>query len=153
MLIRMPINTVSNGGNLIMNVGPTARGYLDYRAEEALKVYADWMKYNSRSIYGCTKAEPEFKTPTDCRLTQSEDGKRLYIHLFAYPFDNMKVQGLAGKVAYAQFLHDGSEVKFTDGKVELLSDDKQEDDESATFFYLPHVKPHTLVPVIEVFLR
>ena len=47
-------------------------------------------RYNSRSIYGCTKAEPEFKTPTDCRLTQSEDGKRLYIHLYAYPFDNMK---------------------------------------------------------------
>ena len=58
MLIRMLINTVSNGGNLIMNVGPTARGYLDHRAEEALAVYADWMKYNSRSIYGCTKAEP-----------------------------------------------------------------------------------------------
>ena len=153
MLIRMLINTVSNGGNLIMNVGPTARGYLDHRAEEALAVYADWMKYNSRSIYGCTKAEPEFKTPTDCRLTQSEDGKRLYIHLYAYPFDNMKVQGLAGKVEYAQFLHDGSEVKFTDGTVELLSDDKQEDDETATFFYLPHVKPNSLVPVIEVFLK
>ena len=153
MLIRMLINTVSNGGNLIMNVGPTARGYLDHRAEEALAVYADWMRYNSRSIYGCTKAEPEFKTPTDCRLTQSEDGKRLYIHLYAYPFDNMKVQGLAGKVEYAQFLHDGSEVKFTDGTVELLSDDKQEDDETATFFYLPHVKPNSLVPVIEVFLK
>ena len=34
----------------------------------------------------------------------------------------MKAQGLAGKVEYAQFLHDGSEVKFTDGTVELLSD-------------------------------
>ena len=33
-----------------MNVGPTSRGYLDYRAEEALKVFADWMKYNNRSI-------------------------------------------------------------------------------------------------------
>jgi alpha-L-fucosidase len=153
MLLRMLISTVANGGNLIMNVGPTARGYLDSRAEEALKVYADWMKYNSRSIYGCTKAEPEFKTPTDCRLTQSEDGKRLYIHLFAYPFDNMKVEGLAGKIEYAQFLHDGSEVKFTEGKVELLSDDKQEDDETAAFFYLPHVKPNCLVPVIEVFLK
>lgn len=153
MLLRMLISTVANGGNLIMNVGPTTRGYLDSRAEEALKVYADWMKYNSRSIYGCTKAEPEFKTPTDCRLTQSEDGKRLYIHLFAYPFDNMKVEGLAGKIEYAQFLHDGSEVKFTEGKVELLSDDKQEDDETAAFFYLPHVKPNCLVPVIEVFLK
>ena len=26
------------GGNLLMNVGPTSRGYLDYRAEDALKV-------------------------------------------------------------------------------------------------------------------
>ena len=42
MLIRMLVNTVSCGGNLLMNVGPTARGYLDYRAEEALQVYADW---------------------------------------------------------------------------------------------------------------
>ena len=153
MLIEMLINTVCIGGNLLMNVGPTSRGNFDKRADAALAVYGEWMHVNGRSIYGCTKAEPEFKTPTDCRLTQSEDGKRLYIHLYAYPFDNMKVQGLAGKVEYAQFLHDGSEVKFTDGTVELLSDDKQEDDETATFFYLPHVKPNSLVPVIEVFLK
>ena len=76
MLIRMLVNTVSCGGNLLMNVGPTSRGYLDYRAEEALKVYADWMKYNSRSIYGCTMAEPEFTAPADCRYTQSVDGSQ-----------------------------------------------------------------------------
>lgn len=77
MLIRMLVNTVALGGNLLMNVGPTSRGYFDARAEAALKVYADWMKYNSRSIYGCTMAEPEYLAcvPTDCRLTQSEDGQ------------------------------------------------------------------------------
>ena len=32
MLIRMLVNTVSCGGNLLMNVGPTSRGYIDYRA-------------------------------------------------------------------------------------------------------------------------
>ena len=93
MLIRMLVNTVSIGGNLLMNVGPTARGYLDYRAEEALQVYADWMKYNSRSIYGCTMAEPEFTAPVDCRYTQSADGSRLYLHLFAYPFAHLRLPG------------------------------------------------------------
>ncbi|MFR6589682.1 MAG: alpha-L-fucosidase [Gallintestinimicrobium sp.] len=34
MLIRLLVNTVSRGGNLLMNVGPTSRGYLDYRAEK-----------------------------------------------------------------------------------------------------------------------
>ena len=37
MLIRMLVETVSLGGNLLMNVGPTARGYLDNRAQEALE--------------------------------------------------------------------------------------------------------------------
>ena len=84
MLIEMLINTVSLGGNMIMNVGPTSRGYLDYRAEAALDTYAEWMKYNGESIYGCTQAEPEFTAPRGTRLTQSNDGKRLYIHLMEY---------------------------------------------------------------------
>ena len=56
MLVRMLVNTVALGGNLLMNVGPTSRGYFDYRAVDALKAYGEWMKYNGRSIYGCTMA-------------------------------------------------------------------------------------------------
>ena len=95
MLVQMLINTVSVGGNLLMNVGPTARGCFDYRAEAALQAYADWMKYNSRSIYGCTMAEPELLAhcPNGCKFTQSQDGKRLYIHLFTYPFQSLELPG------------------------------------------------------------
>lgn len=153
MLIRMLVNTVSLGGNLLMNVGPTARGYLDYRAEAALAVYAEWMKYNSRSIYGCTMAEPEFETPADCRLTQSQDGSRIYIHLFAYPFAHLKLRGFSGKIEYAQFLHDGSEVLFSDGSINHFSAQNEKTDSEITVLYLPDVKPHCLVPVIEIFLK
>ena len=152
MLIRMLVNTVSCGGNLLMNVGPTARGYIDRRACDALQVYADWMKYNSRAIYGCTMAEPEFRAPTDCRFTQSEDGKRLYLHLFAYPFANIRLPGLAGKVEYAQFLHDASEICFT----EESSGKKPAgiaDGEDVIVLKIPPVKPDSLVPVIELFLK
>ena len=152
MLIRMLVNTVSLGGNLLMNVGPTARGYLDYRAEAALGVYADWMKYNSRSIYGCTMADPEFQAPADCRLTQSEDGKRLYVHLFAYPFAHLQLRGLAGKVEYAQFLHDASELLFTEGGVNHFSEGAARGDDLLVI-ELPPVKPPVLVPVIELFLK
>ena len=151
MLIDMLINTVCIGGHLLMNVGPTSRGYFDYRAEKALKVYADWMKYNSRSIYGCTMAEPEFKAPRGCRLTQSEDGKRLYIHLIEYPFTFLEFEGIADKVDYAQFLHDGSEVLFTKG-VEHFSEGKTERKDLGVFS-IPPVKPNVTVPVIEVFLK
>ena len=154
MLIRMLINTVALGGNLLMNVGPTSRGYFDYRAEEALKVYADWMKYNSRSIYGCTMAEPDLlpMCPPDCRFTQSEDGKRLYVHLFAYPYKHVQIKGLAGRVDYAQFLHDGSEVLFTERKVNHFGVGLAEADDLLVL-EVPEVKPHCLVPVIELFLK
>lgn len=140
MLIDTLVKTVAEGGNLLMNVGPTSRGLFDYRADEALKVYADWMKYNSRSIYGCTKAEPEFIAPTGTVLTQSEDGKRLYVHLIDYPFKTLPFENLEGKVDYVQFLHDGSEILF-----------KEKD--GYVLFTLPVVQPQKITPVIEIFLK
>ena len=136
-----------------MNVGPTARGYLDHRAEKALEVYANWMKYNSRSIYGCTMAEPEFVAPRGTRLTQSEDGKRLYIHLVEYPYAFLEFRGLGGKIDYAQFLHDGSEILYTEGKIDHFSEGRTEANDLVAF-KIPFVKPENMeVPVIEVFLK
>ena len=152
MLIQMLIQTVSLGGNLLMNVGPTARGCFDYRAQNALQVYADWMKFNSRSIYGCTMAEPEFSAPNGCRLTQSEDGKRLYVHLFQYPYAFLELPGFGGKVEYAQFLHDASEIRFTENKSDHFSEGRTEG-EGLLVLNLPVIKPPVVVPVIELFLR
>lgn len=152
MLIDMLINTVCIGGNLLMNVGPTARGYLDYRAEEALKVYADWMKYNSRSIYDCTMAEPEFTAPRGCRLTQSNDGKRLYVHLMEYPYAFLEMHGFAGKVEYAQFLHDGSELLFSEKESRHFSEGRTTGDDLLVI-NIPPIQPKVLVPVIELFLK
>jgi len=152
MLIDMLVNTVSLGGNLLMNVGPTARGYFDYRAVNALKVYEEWMKYNSRSIYGCTMAEPEFVAPRGTRLTQSFDGKRLYIHLVEYPFAFLEMKNLAGKIEYAQFLHDASEILYTEGYTDHFSACKSNEADMVAF-KIPNVPPEIIDPVIEVILK
>ena len=154
MLIRMLVNTVSCGGNLLMNVGPTARGEFDSRAKNALHVFERWMHFNSRSIYNCTMAEPDIlpALPPDCRFTQSEDGKRLYLHLFAYPFAHVLLWGMAGKVAYAQFLHDGSEIRMTEGEADHFSEGAARGKDLLAL-HLPIVKPDMEVPVIELFLK
>ncbi len=161
MLIEMLIKTVACGGNLLMNVGPCARGYIDDRACNALDVYAKWMKYHSRSIYGCTMAEPEFTAPSGTWLTQSEDGKRLYIHLFSYPYGALVMDNLADQIEYAQFLHDASEIKFQTMSVQPVAAGsyagsqvgRNQDNEKQIKFILPPVQPDHLVPVIEVFLK
>ncbi|MBR1970639.1 MAG: alpha-L-fucosidase [Clostridia bacterium] len=152
VLINLLINCVSCGGNLIMNVGPTARGYFDKRAENALEVYAEWMKYNSSSIYGCTMAEPEFKAPNGCRLTQSVDGKRLYVHLIEYPYAFLEMPGFAGKVKFARLLHDGSEIIMTEKKVPHFGVGLNENDDLLVLS-IPRVKSDMLVPVIELILK
>lgn len=144
-LIQMLVNTVSCGGNLLMNVGPTARGTFDDRALNALGVYRDWMKLNARSIYGCTQSE--FTAPPDCRFTQN--GNRLYLHVFAWPFRHIHLDGLAGKVEYAQLLHDASEIRFSsraEAERRGLSAD-------TLTLEIPVRKPDVVVPVIELFLK
>lgn len=153
MLIEMLCKTVSLGGNLLMNVGPCARGYIDKRAVNALDAFGEWMKYNSRSIYGCTMAEPEFKAPKGTVLTQSKDGKRLYIHFLSYPFFNFMMENMAGKVKYAQFLHDGSEILFNEGAPADMIGERADDNANAIYFRVPTVQPDVLVPVIELILK
>ena len=66
------------------------------------------MKYNSRSIYGCTQAPDEFQVPDNCLLTYNPETNRLYIHLLEYPLQNFMLKGMKNKIEYAQFLHDAS---------------------------------------------
>ncbi len=147
-LIQMLVNSVACGGNLLMNVGPTARGRFDHRALDALDVYADWMQLHNRAIYGCTQSE--FAAPVDCRFTQN--GNRLYLHVFSWPFRHIHLDGMAGKVEYAQLLNDASEVKILESGTQT-SHVQPGMPEDALTLEVPVVKPDVVVPVIELFLK
>ena len=150
MLIDTLIKTVACGGNLLMNVGPTSRGRFDKRAVRALEAYGEWMEANSRSMYGCTLAEPEFKAPRGTALTQSEDGKRLYVHFLEYPFATFDMPELLGRVKYAQFLSDGSEVLY---KEKTLKNHDTGETYTTLAFTLPVIPPDEITPVIEIVLN
>ncbi len=147
-LIEMLINTVATGGNLLMNVGPTGRGTFDHRALDALQVYAEWMKLHNRAIYGCTQSE--FGAPSGCRYTQN--GNRLYLHIFDWPFRHIYLDGLVGKVEYAQLLNDASEVKLL-APTQSTSHIEPEVPAGSLLLELPVVKPNVVVPVVELFLK
>lgn len=151
--IDMLINHVCRNGNLLMNVGPTSRGYIDHRAMERLKAYAEWMKYHSRSIYGCGMAEGLVE-PRDCRYTYNRETNRLYLHIMNWPFKHIHLKGLSGKVKYAQFLHDGSEVKMRDSaNTQVHVSLSHKTPAGAVTVDLPVVKPAVEVPVIELILK
>lgn len=150
-LIVMLIETVSKGGNLLLNVGPTGRGTFDDRAKDRLAAMGDWMKLHSRAIYGCTAAPEEFKKPDNCLLTYNPKTKRLYLHVLTWPMGKLHFDGIAGKVAYAQLLNDASEVKFSATQGGTMADQKGAI--NGITLDLPMLQPNVTVPVVELFLK
>ncbi len=138
MLLRILINGVALGGNLLLNVGPTARGNFDSRACERLEGMGRWMDLHARSIYGCTMSD--FTAPPDCRYTQNFGTGRLYCHIYAWPFKEIVLPGMAGKIEYAQLLNDASELQFTEEGEDVV-------------VKLPITAPNVEIPVVEMYLR
>ena len=150
LLVRMLVDSVAKNGNLLLNVGPTGRGLLDPRARETLAVIGEWMRLHSRSIHGCGASD--LVAPPDCRYTQR--GDRLYLHLFAWPMGHVHLDGLAGRVAYAQLLHDASEVP-----TQVVDHEQAADTTTMAGLApgtltldLPIRRPEVSVPVVELFL-
>jgi alpha-L-fucosidase len=137
-LLDLLITSTSNGGNLILNVGPTARGEFDYRANNALDSLSHWMHANNKSIYYCSFAPHTYQVPSNDKLTYNAVAKRLYVHLFDYPTDGkLLLPGYKGKIKYAQFLHDNSELKMMEQGNDIL-------------LTLPEKKPVYEIPVVEL---
>jgi alpha-L-fucosidase len=140
MLVQMLVEHVSKGGNLLLNVGPTGRGEFDARAVDRLQGMGAWMRRHDRAIYGCGAAPEDYPAGPDVRYTYNPEIRRLYAHLFTWPFKTIRLPRLGGKVAYAHLLHDAGEVPF------------RTDDDGALVLELPVVRPEVEVPVIELFL-
>lgn len=149
LLVKMLIDTVSKGGNLLLNVGPNARGEIDERALETLRGIGKWMRLHSRSIYGATNSE--FTAPPDCRYTQR--GDRLYLHIFSWPFKHIQLPGLAGRVKYAQFLNDASEIQFGEAVESVNVPHGASVEAGNVILELPIQRPDVAVPVVELFLK
>ena len=149
-LLELLIESVSKGGNLFLNVGPTGRGTFDERAQKSLKSMGEWMKVNSRSIYGCTQAPDEYAKPDNCLLTYNPDTKRLYVHLLDYPLKTLRLPGYKGKIKYAQFLHDASEIKMSSPNSRWSGDNAYAND---VILNLPVAKPNVEIPVIELIME
>jgi alpha-L-fucosidase len=154
-LITMLVETVSKGGNLLLNVGPTGRGTFDGRALERLRGIGAWTEKNGRSIYACTRAPADFPKPDDCLLTYNPAAKRLYVHVLEWPMGVLALDGFAGRVEYAQLLHDASEVPFTEkgGEFGFMPGSRDKGAENSLTLRLPVRKPDVEIPVIELFLK
>ena len=107
-VVRMLVECVSKGGNLLLNVGPTALGEIQPECAAILGQVGRWMEANGESITGAGRADlpkPEWGYYT-------QKGKALYAHVMTKPVGPIALLGLGDRVRRARLLADGSEVSL-----------------------------------------
>lgn len=106
-VIRGLVECVSKGGNLLLNVGPDAKGVIPPESVHILREVGRWIDNNGSSIYGCGASS--MPKPEWGRYTQN--GKFLYAHIFERGMGPINFIGLKDKIKRARLLADGSEMK------------------------------------------
>ncbi len=110
MIVRKLVECVSKGGNLLLNVGPDARGRMPQASLDILSAVGVWMRANGASIYGCGHADlpkPEWGRYTRC-------ANRIYAHVTEAPIGPLHLPGIDAKqIRSVRFLADGSEVRLS----------------------------------------
>ena len=113
-LLRVLIDCVSQGGNVLLNVGPDANGRVPEPAANALREIGAWLGRNGESIYD-TGRSPYLKIPWSggCTTRTLPDGNSaLYLHLYEWPRNQeLHLPGLSNPVLSARLLPDGPDVE------------------------------------------
>lgn len=112
MLIQKLVECVSKDGNMLLNVGPDARGNIPLISIERLTEMGAWLNKNGESIYGCTAST--FEKPEYGRITAK--GNKLYYHIWDNPIGSIPLYGLQKEqIEKIRLLATGAELKISNG--------------------------------------
>lgn len=106
LVIHSLVNCVSKGGNLLLNIGPNAKGNIPVESVRILQSVGQWMKANGESIYGCEPAQ--IPKPDWGRFTQK--GKILYAHILHPTIGHINIKNYQDRIVKARLLSDQSEL-------------------------------------------
>jgi len=112
-LVCVLVNLVAKGGNLLLDIGPTADGRIREIMQQRLVEIGDWLKVNGQAIYGAhpwkiagegptapakdhTAERTQVFQPTDIRFTAKDDS--VYAISLALPSEEVRIKAL-GKSA------------------------------------------------------
>jgi alpha-L-fucosidase len=113
-LLRILIDSVSQGGNVLLNVGPDANGRIPEPAAQTLREIGAWLARNGESIYD-TSRSPYASIPWHggCTTRPLPSGEAaVYLHLYEWPKGgDLRLPGLANPVLSARLLPDGPDVE------------------------------------------
>lgn len=103
-LIRMLSKVAGNGGNLLLDVGPTADGRIPVIMQERLLQIGAWLKVNGEAIYG-SQGSP-FRPRKFTWGTCTHKPGRLFVHIWGKQTGEVELRGLKNEILSAFLVAD-----------------------------------------------
>jgi len=105
-LVRMLSRVCGNGGNYLLDVGPTADGRIPVIMQDRLVRIGTWLKVNGEAIYG-SQASPFWPRKLPWGTCTRKPG-RIYAHLWGAQTGTIRLPGLTNRIAAAYRLGDAA---------------------------------------------
>ena len=137
-ILDMLTEASSQGGNLLLNVGPDADGRIPQDFIDRSNAIGDWLQKNGEAVYG---TEPVDVGESVLFGRQSRKGNNVYLIIRFWPGTNLRLQGLATKVNQATLLENGQLLRVKRDSYGILISG------------LPEKQPHPLFSVIKLELE
>jgi alpha-L-fucosidase len=106
-IIDLFVDTISKGGNLLLNISPKSDGTIPEKQKTILKELGKWIKKNESAIYSTKRGIPydHFYGPS----TLSKDNKTLYLFVRDIPKNNQIIlKGISNKINRAYVVGNGT---------------------------------------------
>ena len=108
-LIRMLVDIVSRGGNLLLNIGPRSDGTIPEIMINRLNDIGSWLEKNGEAIFGTT-INP-MASSGKVRFTLSKNRRYLFAFVNQIPKENFVIKGISGSGS-EQIIHLGKNRKL-----------------------------------------
>lgn len=109
LIVHSLVNCVSKGGNMLLNVGPDARGNIPQESVDILTEVGNWLGKNGESIYGCGTSnllKPDWGLYT-------QKGNTIYAHWLYPNLGQLNAKGVdGGNVKNVYLLKSGAELPY-----------------------------------------
>jgi alpha-L-fucosidase len=110
-LVRLLSTVCANGGNLLLDIGPTADGRIPPIMQERLLQIGDWLGKNGAAIYG-SSASPFWPRKFEWGVCTAKGGT-VYLHVFDPTAASLDIAGFAADVAGVKYLATGGDLTFS----------------------------------------